>query len=458
MTKIEYLAKDFSRTPLERAAWVRITTDGDEYVVPAAEYKSGESRLRQLVHPTAEDFVLDVLGAPFGGQFEGRDVHGQFFDENTNFHSDLLPLPPVFYYHGEATRHKAEGDADDHAASIGSTLSRWRDSSGEWFKVKLNAEHPKAGYLMEAARQGRLYASTGVIPAKHRVCDAESVRAGECGNEGHIRDWLIGELSLIDADADAGRFPANLYAMALPSLKCACTDSGRAEKIFGDSIELSENVTLAFERGQQPTQGAETMDKEKVGKFKAALMKLFKMFDDDGDEPTEKAADTEKPDAGVNPAHGDENGVIKCASGACGCGGQKADDGQKGALNTDAAQVAALQLQLKAMQAEKVAADDSAYMKGLVENGKLTPAEVGEQLKAFAAVRESGNAEKILPTMKAALEARPSRHQFTNPGGDLKLAGFSDPQQQGAANADYVARMKAFVASGHKEKGAKQNG
>jgi len=450
MTKIEALGANFSRVKMDDAVWVRITESDDSYVIPASEYKAAPDRLRQMVHPTDEDFILDVLAAPYGGAFDGRDVHGQFFDESTNFHDDLLPFPPVFYYHGEATRQKAEVDGDTHASDIGRTVKRWRDGSGLWFRTELNKDHELTPRLMEAAKAGRLYASTGVVPAKHRVCDLETVRQGQCEKEGHIRDWLIGELSLIDVDPEAGRFPANLYAMAFPALKCACADAEKAEQIFGEPIELSETVTLALDERVKPTNEGDEKAMTKMDKLKAALASFMKMFDEPDDDATEKMAD--KPDAGVNPDHGDERGHIKC-----GCSGN--DETQKGAMGADSEQVRALQSQLQQMQSAQAAAEDGSYLDGLVRSGKLTPAEKDGQLKAFATARTADALLKdgstpMLATLKAALEARPSRHQFQNPESELRLAGFSDPNQSGAVDPSYVAKMRASAGV----KGAKQNG
>jgi hypothetical protein len=54
----------------------------------------------KAVQPQAQPGVLDVLIAPFWGPNNGRDAHGQYFTPETEFMHDVIPTPPVFFYHG----------------------------------------------------------------------------------------------------------------------------------------------------------------------------------------------------------------------------------------------------------------------------------------------------------------------------------------------------------------------
>lgn len=162
--------------------------------------------------------IINVLGVPFYGPDNGRDVHGQYFSPNTNFMEGVIPNPPVFYYHGSKT--------GSIPFMVGDITKSWRDDRGIWYKIKLfmgddipdgikslgekavSAIKTHAQRLYEAAISNNLYASSGAVPASIIVDD-----------DGQILQWLIGELSLIDYDPSENRKPANFYASALPVSK-----------------------------------------------------------------------------------------------------------------------------------------------------------------------------------------------------------------------------------------------
>lgn len=140
---------------------------------------------------------IHLLAAPYGGHKGGKDSHGEYFTPSTNFMKGLIPYPPVFYFHD------MYGDN-----AVGAPTSRWDDERGEWFEIELDPRHPRFERLTKAAEAGHLYGSTGVVPASRRVSPT-----------GEITRWLIGEISLIDADPSLGREPANYYAMAQPAVE-----------------------------------------------------------------------------------------------------------------------------------------------------------------------------------------------------------------------------------------------
>lgn len=144
--------------------------------------------------------VVMVKGIPFGDS-NNRDIHNQFFTPQTNFLSHILPLPPVFHFHGAKTGSLSE--------EIGETISREQRDDGVWYKVKLflnsqtEAVSTKASELWEAAKTGTLFGSSGAVEATIKVDD----------ESGEILQWFVGELSLVDGKR---QFPANFHATAIP--------------------------------------------------------------------------------------------------------------------------------------------------------------------------------------------------------------------------------------------------
>jgi hypothetical protein len=155
------------------------------------------------------DFELDVLGHPFGGPFEGKDKQGQYFDEHTNFHADKFPTLPVVYYHS----FNPDGTPQSEPAYIGTTVKRWMDSAGEWFRVRLDDTLDLSRRVIEAAKRGAARASSG---AAAHLCRYDP--------DGHIREWPSVELSVFDLGD--GRTPANPYAVAIPAVKAMYDRAG----------------------------------------------------------------------------------------------------------------------------------------------------------------------------------------------------------------------------------------
>jgi hypothetical protein len=82
-----------------------------------------------------------------------------------------------------------------------------------WHRVILDQAKALARRVWEAAQQGTARASTGVAGYMSRVRQT-----------GEITHWLIGELSIWDADGS--RKPANQYAVARPAVKALLTEAG----------------------------------------------------------------------------------------------------------------------------------------------------------------------------------------------------------------------------------------
>jgi hypothetical protein len=158
-----------------------------------------------------DEWTLDVLSAPYGGPNDGKDAHGEYFSANTDFYeSDGAPLPLVAYYHGHAPDGTPQGAPD----IIGRAVKAWRDARGLWHRVVLDKGKALAQRVWDAANAGTARASTGVAGYMART----NARTGE------ITHWLIGELSIWDAEGD--RQPANQYAVASVAAKRLLKEAG----------------------------------------------------------------------------------------------------------------------------------------------------------------------------------------------------------------------------------------
>lgn len=152
---------------------------------------------------------LDVLGAPFGGPNNGRDLDGEFFTAETKFHEDHFALPPVVYYHGY------DPDTGKPAGSpqyIGKTTARTVKEDGVWYRVALDKASALARRVWEAAKNGVARASSG------------SNHLSRVAQDGRILEWPVFELSVFDAVGN--RRPSNAYAVALPVTKALYEAAG----------------------------------------------------------------------------------------------------------------------------------------------------------------------------------------------------------------------------------------
>lgn len=171
------------------------------------------------------EWALDVLSAPYGGPNHGKDAHGEYFSPRTNFYeNDGAPLPLVAYYHGYTPDGQPQGEPE----IIGRAVKTWRDSQGLWHRVILDQTKELARRVWEAAKRGVARASTGLAGYM-----------GRTARDGEITHWLIGELSIWDADSN--RQPANQYAVVNPAVKAAFLEAGfNLDSQDGDTGEEQE--------------------------------------------------------------------------------------------------------------------------------------------------------------------------------------------------------------------------
>ena len=155
-----------------------------------------------------DTWALDILGVPFGSS-DDRDADGEYFDAMTNMHEDRFGLPPLVHYHGYSDQKTPAGEPE----YVGTTIKRWVTAAGVWFRATLDKASARAAELWEAAKNGTLRASSGSI-----------VHLVRTDPDGHIREWPVAELSILDTAT--GKVPANRYAVALPVAKAVYARAG----------------------------------------------------------------------------------------------------------------------------------------------------------------------------------------------------------------------------------------
>jgi len=173
----------------------------------AALYAATQDEVKVTVKALpGDDWLLDVLGVPYGGPHGGKDAQGEYFTPDTELWLDKIPARPIVYFHGM--------DEDRAPEIIGREIGHERRADGVWFKVALDKTSRLARKVWEAAKQGLARASSGAI--------AHLVRTAR---DGRIEVWPIGELSLLDGREHQ---PANQYAIAIPAAKAIFAQAGIA--------------------------------------------------------------------------------------------------------------------------------------------------------------------------------------------------------------------------------------
>jgi hypothetical protein len=214
-----------------------------------------------IVKSDSGEWVLDVRGIPFGGPYDGKDAHGEYFSRETEFNLDQYPTPPVVYYHG----FNPDGTPATEPVFIGKTISHEIKSDGVWYRVVLDKTKALAKRVWDAAQKGLAYASTGTAEHMQRL-----------GKKGHIELWSPIELSLLDLGE--GRKPVNMYAVAIPATKAIYEQAGiTLPDILHDqpqSIEATEET--AAERDQrQNTKTIKGQIRMDIEQLIALLMEKF---------------------------------------------------------------------------------------------------------------------------------------------------------------------------------------
>lgn len=213
--------------------------------------------LKIVAVKAGDEWMLDVLAVPYGGDRDGKDSDGQYFSPKTRLHLDKFEKPIVLYYHG----YNEDGTPQGDPVIIGEAVSHETKQDGVWWRIALDKANELAKRVWDAAKQGIAKASSGSI--------AHLVRYDK--RTGEIQNWPLVEISLFDAIGK--RQPANQYAVAMPA-KC--------DKDISDAINRVEAELEVEAIGEQ--QRADTMPTEtgtnSHGEIKMEKEELIKLLEE----------------------------------------------------------------------------------------------------------------------------------------------------------------------------------
>jgi len=164
-----------------------------------------------------------VLGVPFGGPIDGRDLDGEAFTPETDIWLKVGDKVNLTYYHGFDP--DTIGKKQKIPALIGRATYVGADERGHWFEPVLDSEEPLAQRLMKADIT-ELRASSGAI--NHLV-------RKDAG--GLISVWPVGELALFDINE--WRLPANDFAVIEAKTEKIAEAIPEAEESAVDAVEES---------------------------------------------------------------------------------------------------------------------------------------------------------------------------------------------------------------------------
>lgn len=144
------------------------------------------------------EVIVEGLGIPFGGPFNGRDIDGEYFSKDTDFCLEWFEpgQRPTLYHHGK--------DAALKTDVTGRVMSYDPMDVGIWTRAQLDSRNKYLGAIQQLVQDGALGFSSGAIPHLVQV-DHKS---------GHIDRWPWIELSLTP-------MPANPDAVAMYAVKSA---------------------------------------------------------------------------------------------------------------------------------------------------------------------------------------------------------------------------------------------
>lgn len=131
------------------------------------------------------DNVIEGLAIPYGGRFEGKDLHGETFTADTDYALDWFPNEgrPALYHHGL--------DESLKTTIVGRQIEREPQDAGQWAKVQLDKRNRYYEDIASLVEQGALSFSSGAMP--HLV---------KTRKDGVIERWPWVELSLTPTPAN----------------------------------------------------------------------------------------------------------------------------------------------------------------------------------------------------------------------------------------------------------------
>lgn len=203
-----------------------------------------EKRMKADLEYTPMDWR--VLGIPYGGPINGRDLDGEAFTPDTNFWLKLGDIINLSYYHGFEP--DEPGKMQPQPAMIGRAQFVEADERGLWFEPSLDLDEPLAKRLVAAGIES-LRASSGAV--NHLVRKDEG---------GVITTWPVGELALFDTNE--WRKPANDFAVIEAKAELITEAIPEAEESAVDAVEELVESQETIKPNQPILE--ETMGEEKI--------------------------------------------------------------------------------------------------------------------------------------------------------------------------------------------------
>jgi HK97 family phage major capsid protein len=219
--------------------------------------------MKVLALKSSGEMVLRILGAPFGGPFNGKDHDGDYFDAKTNIHQDIYTEIPLIYSHGFDPK---TGEQSEVPVFLGKAKYSHVDEDGHWYEAVLDKTSEVATRLWHSALKGLVKASSGAI--NYLVRRAK---------DGRLIEWGLAELSIIDTSE--GMNPANPYAVAVPMLKAHFKEAGiefnepeesGEDSVQTDPVTINESTTMTEEEKKAKEQADIDAAAEDAKKAKAA--------------------------------------------------------------------------------------------------------------------------------------------------------------------------------------------
>lgn len=379
---------------------------------------------KALVPDPTDQGVILVRGVPFGSP-QNKDMHGQYFTQNTNFLSHILPLPPVFHFHGAKSGSLAD--------QIGETLGREQRQDGIWYRAKLHldstteAVKTKANELWKAAKAGKLFGSSGAVEATIKLADS-----------GEILQWLVGELSLLDA-TNSRETPASFHATVVP-VKAAGLEGIEVGNVTLDQLNIND-AESDFDDGKahQDDSGLQKLMLNAFRKtfgVEPADLRSLKMSDKDSDllvQLQKQVADLTTQLAVVPQL---QTQVTELS----------------GQLQTRDTTIGELQSVISTKSAEVALTSHAAMVDAWIKEGKITPAERDNVIEVLSFAFQADTSTKgdvgFVKSIKGWIEARPANAIVGDPATVYsnvgQLNGGAAAEVGGGINPDNIKLMKRF--------------
>lgn len=235
-------------------------------------------------------YPLEIVGVPYGGQYEGRDADGEAFYTKTDIVLNPGDIVPLTYYHGFGPDDQTK--TQNPPEIIGLAKYRGEADAGHYFDGLVDPTTPLGLRVKDKSQAGAdVKASSGSINYLVRI-----------GKGGLIEYWPVSELSIFDTNE--WRKPANTNAtvtakgnyheqQALGGAEDASLEGNDVEdhKQTNVKSKKSKGVTKEMpeknDNNKAPTTEGQTLDAEAI---KAAMSESMKEMINEAVEKSTKAA------------------------------------------------------------------------------------------------------------------------------------------------------------------------